>query len=145
MSSNPFIVAAETKAMYAKRDQMQATSPFLMGHPPMAPMAPMMTPQQLQFGGFGTNGAGFCRSNNQADRMTVLLSDVIDLRADRCIPLNADEDVYILTIALLNALYDQDVGSRPCSLDELRFNAGGPRAVMQHWDLLWVTHEGACI
>ena len=81
-----------------------------MGHSPMNPMQSMM-PQAFQFGGYAgrgvQNAGGFLRNTNQADRMTVLLADVADLRADRSIPLNADEDVFFYTIAVPKQLYEE--------------------------------------
>ena len=109
MSSNPFIVATERRAMYAKRNQTAAMAPYQMGH---SPMAPMMAPQQGQFNGFGTNRAGFGRRDGAADRMIVLLSDVVDLRSDTSIPLNVDEEAFVLTLAFPGQLCDDDLASR---------------------------------
>ena len=44
--------------------------------------------------------------------MTVMLSDVVDLRSDCSIPLNVDEEVYMVTIALPRQLYDEEVVGR---------------------------------
>ena len=56
-----------------------------MGHSPMNFMQSTM-PQAFHFGGYVgqgiQNAGGFGRNTNQVDRMTVLLADVTDLRAD---------------------------------------------------------------
>ena len=44
--------------------------------------------------------------------MIVILADVADLRADRSIPLNADEGVLLYTIAVPKQLYEEEVVSR---------------------------------
>ena len=81
----------------------------------MNPMQSML-PQAFQFGGYAGRGVqndnGFGRNTNQADRMTVLLADVIDLRVDRSIPLHADEAVFFYSIAVPKQLYEEEVGSR---------------------------------
>ena len=55
MSSNPFIVAAERKAMYARRDRQNAMSPYLMGHSLVNSLQPMMPHQSPHFGSFASN------------------------------------------------------------------------------------------
>ena len=73
-------------------------------------------PQAFQFCGYVgqgiQNASGFTRNTNQADRNTVLLADVIDLRADRSILRNAHEDVLFFTIAVPKQLYEEEIGSR---------------------------------
>ena len=66
--------------MYAKKNQMQAMSPFAMGHRPTASVAPMMTQQQVQINGNGTNGQDLAEVT--IVQTTVMLSDVVDLRSD---------------------------------------------------------------
>ena len=128
MSSNPFSVAAERKAMYARRNQQQANGPWIGcggggfggngggsygGYNNMQQQQPQFGGGGRNFGDYGgTNGGGFARANNFQDRMTMMLADVIDCRADCSIPLNVDEDVCMITIALPRALYDEDIGIR---------------------------------
>ena len=48
----------------------------------------------------------FVKNTDQADRMTVLLADVTDLRADRSILLNANEHVIVFIVAVAKQLYE---------------------------------------
>ena len=45
--------------------------------------------------------------------MIVFLADVIDIRADRSILLNANENVIVFTVAVAKQLYEEELGSRP--------------------------------
>ena len=62
-------------------------------------------------GNFGNTG-GMYASNRPQDRMTVMLADVVDCRADRNLLLNMDEDVTMVTVALQRSLFDEDIGIR---------------------------------
>ena len=114
MSTNPFIVAAERRAMYNMRDQQQANAPWVGG----GGFGNYGGKGGGQFGGqpggggnFGNTGGTF-GSNRLQYRMTVMLTEVVDCRADRNLPLNIDEDVTMVTVALQRSLFDEDIQIR---------------------------------
>ena len=84
-----------------------------MGHSPRAPIyGPGPTPQQPQLADLALNERGFGRRYSVADSISVLLSDVVDLRSGTSIPLNVDEEIFMLTLAFPRQLYDDELANK---------------------------------
>ena len=46
-----------------------------------------------------------------ADRMSMPMSEIVDLRVDRTIPFNMDEKAIVITLCYDKTLYDEDIVS----------------------------------